>query len=399
MNLAVRDIRHNLGRFILTAMGIGLLLMTVMGMTGIYRGLVEDATGLVDRIGADLWVVQRDTRGPFAEVSNIPLSLEDRVRSVPGVARSRAFLSHTIQRESRGKPLRMVVQGLSWPQDHGQWLPIIRGRPIAALHYEMIADRILGLPLGEKVKLGKDLYTVVGITSGMAGTGGDGMAFFSLLDAQAIQRDIPGEAIRLDRAAQQEKTATRDIGRVQPALIEDGASLLGKMAPPISAVLVDVSPGANFRQVLSTIAAWGDVSVYTSADERELLLKGNVDKSRRQLWLFRVILVITSSIIMALIIYTLTLDKVHDIAMLKLMGARDSVVLGMIMQQAVLLGAFGYVFGYYVGQFAFPYFPRRVSLAPIDLLVIAGVVLGISILSSFLGIWRTSKIDPNLVLS
>jgi putative ABC transport system permease protein len=85
--------------------------------------------------------------------------------------------------------------------------------------------------------------------------------------------------------------------------------------------------------------------------------------------------------------------------MLKLMGARDSVVLGMIMQQAVLLGAFGYVFGYYVGQFAFPYFPRRVSLAPIDLLVIAGVVLGISTISSFLGIWRTSKIDPNLVLS
>ena len=149
MNLAVRDIRHNLGRFILTAMGIGLLLMTVMGMTGIYRGLVEDATGLVDRIGADLWVVQRDTRGPFAEVSNIPLSLEDRVRSVSGVSRSRAFLSHTIQRESRGKPLRMVVQGLSWPQDYGQWLPVTRGRPIAAAHYEMIADKILELPLGE----------------------------------------------------------------------------------------------------------------------------------------------------------------------------------------------------------------------------------------------------------
>jgi putative ABC transport system permease protein len=95
----------------------------------------------------------------------------------------------------------------------------------------------------------------------------------------------------------------------------------------------------------------------------------------------------------------MTLDKVHDIAMLKLMGARNSVILGMIMQQAVVLGAFGYVFGYYVGQFAFPYFPRRVALAPIDLLVIAGVVLGISVASSLLGIWRTSKIDPNMVLS
>jgi putative ABC transport system permease protein len=35
MNLAVRDIRHNLGRFALTTVGIGLLLMIVMGMCGI----------------------------------------------------------------------------------------------------------------------------------------------------------------------------------------------------------------------------------------------------------------------------------------------------------------------------------------------------------------------------
>jgi putative ABC transport system permease protein len=399
VNLAARDIRHNLGRFILTAMGIGLLLMTVMGMTGIYRGLVEDATGLVDRMGADLWVVQKDTRGPFSEISNVPRTLEDRVRGVPGVARSRAFVSHTIQRERRGKPLRMVVQGLSWPQDDGRWLPIMRGRPLAAPHYEMMADRLLGLSLGERVTIGKDVYTVVGITSGMIGTGGDGMAFFSLADAQFIQRDISGEAIRLDRAAQREKAAPLDIARVQPALLERGAGAFGAKDSPISAVLLDVAPGTNPSQVQSIITTWDDVTVYTSAEERELLLKGNVDKSRRQLWMFRVILVITSSIIMALIIYTMTLDKVHDIAMLKLMGARNSVILGMIMQQAVVLGAFGYVFGYYVGQFAFPYFPRRVALAPIDLLVIAGVVLGISVASSLLGIWRTSKIDPNMVLS
>ena len=44
MNLALKDIRHNFGRFALTAIGIGLLLMLVMGMGGIYRGLVDDAT-------------------------------------------------------------------------------------------------------------------------------------------------------------------------------------------------------------------------------------------------------------------------------------------------------------------------------------------------------------------
>ena len=72
MNLAVRDIRHNAGRFAFTSVGIGLLLMIVMGMGGIYRGLIHEATLLVDRVGADLWIVQGSTRGPFAEISRIP---------------------------------------------------------------------------------------------------------------------------------------------------------------------------------------------------------------------------------------------------------------------------------------------------------------------------------------
>ena len=44
------------------------LLMVVLGMSGIYRGLIHEATLLVDRIGADLWIVQGGTRGPFAEM-------------------------------------------------------------------------------------------------------------------------------------------------------------------------------------------------------------------------------------------------------------------------------------------------------------------------------------------
>ena len=40
MNLAIRDIRHNRGRFLLTSVGVGLLLTIVLSMSGIYRGLV-----------------------------------------------------------------------------------------------------------------------------------------------------------------------------------------------------------------------------------------------------------------------------------------------------------------------------------------------------------------------
>ena len=46
MNLAYRDIRHNLGRFVLTCIGLGMLLGVVLAMIGIYRGLVSEALAL-----------------------------------------------------------------------------------------------------------------------------------------------------------------------------------------------------------------------------------------------------------------------------------------------------------------------------------------------------------------
>jgi putative ABC transport system permease protein len=175
MNLAVKDIRHNLGRFALTSLGIGMLLMMVMGMVGIYRGLMEDATLLIDNVGADIWVVQNNTRGPFAEVSRVPKNLLDRVAVIPGVKNAREFIYHMIQREYHGKPLRMGVVGLSWPLDKGEWLPLIAGRSLSQAHYEMGVDQKLGVQLGEKLRLGKETFLVVGITKGMISSGGDGL--------------------------------------------------------------------------------------------------------------------------------------------------------------------------------------------------------------------------------
>jgi putative ABC transport system permease protein len=403
MNLAAKDIRHNFGRFALTTVGIGLLLMIVMGMGGIYRGLIREATLLIDNIGADLWVVQGSTRGPFAEISRVPANLEDRARAVPGVANARRFVSHTIQREHRGQPLRIVVQGLAWPEDRGDWVPLVAGRPLRQAHYEMIADRSLRLELGEKIQLGRNIYEVVGLTTGMVGSGGDGLGFFTVSDAQAIQFDLPGETMRLERQSRRARVESGDIGQVQPLLLEravGSASGIPALAPPqVSAVMLTITPGADPAQVVKTISTWPDVTVYSQQQQKDLLLSGMVDKARRQLGLFRVLLIIISTIILALIIYTLTLDKIHDIAMLKLMGARNRVIIGLILQQALLIGALGYGLAYWLGTFAFPKFPRLVVIETPDLLQLAGIVLGISVVASAIGISKAMSVEPNKVLS
>ena len=403
MNLASKDIRHNWGRFVLTTIGIGTLLMLVMGMGGIYRGLVDDATLLVDRIGADLWVVQKDTRGPFAELSRVPRSIEHRALAVPGVTAARSFVSHTVQRKHLGKPLRMTVIGLAWPDDTGGWLPLISGRALGQAHYEMIADATLGLNVGENVGLARDTFTVVGVTRGMVSSSGDGLAFFTLTDAQAVQFDQSGEAVRLERAARIHRLGEIDLGRSQPQLSERAAGTSADIpalgTSIVSAVLLGLAPGADRLAVARALASWPDVTVYGYEEQRELLLKGNVDRARRQLGLFRSLLIAVSAIIMALILYTLTLDKLHDIAMLKLIGARNSVILGLILQQALLLGLLGFGIAYLLGQWVFPRFPRRVVIVREDLFWLAAIVLGISLLASLLGVWKAMRVEPGEVLS
>jgi len=403
VNLAIRDIRHNLGRFALTAVGLGLLLMIVMGMGGIYKGIEDDAVLLINELDADIWIVQSQTRGPFAELSRLPSTIQDRALTVPGVLSARRFVTHTIQREHQGRPIRISIVGLSWPEDQGRWLPILSGRTIGQGHYEMVTDKTLGLVVGEHITLGKDSYQVVGITNNMISSGGDGLAFLTVADALAVQFDSVGEATRLGRAARRGRAQYTDLVQSQPGMLERAdlpASAIPALdAPAVSAILVNLKPGIESERVRSVMAGWADVSVFTSEQQRQLLLKGPVDRARRQIGLFRVLLVAISAIIMSLILYTMTLDKVHDIALLKLMGAKDRVIIGLVLQEAFLLGGIAYIIAFFIGKRLFPFFPRRVIITTDMLVWLAFAVVIICIIGSALGIRKAMNVSPNEVLS
>ena len=76
--------------------------------------------------------------------------------------------------------------------------------------------------------------------------------------------------------------------------------------------------------------------------------------------MFRAILLVVSVVIIALIIYTMTLEKTRDIATLKIVGAPDRTIAGLILQEALTLGLLGYVTGALLISQTYQYFPRRV---------------------------------------
>jgi putative ABC transport system permease protein len=371
-------------------------------MAGIYQGLVQDATSLSRTMQADLWVVQRGTFGPFADTSRVDPSVEARLASVPGVARARSYTYQIVQRDQGTQAVRVALVGLSWPEDRGNALPLVAGRPLGQPHGEIVADASVGLAIGESIRLGSDDYTVVGLTRHAVTSGGDGAAFLSVADSQRVQLDESADAIMTERERRRERLRNNDLGRMQPMLEELvvdprwRAPVLA--APAVQAVLVQVDSPAETEGIRRAIASWPDVTVYDQSQQEDLLIRGVVEKARLQLGLFSIILILTSSVVFASILYNMTLDKTHDIAVLKLMGASSVRVGGMVLQQAWLLGAIGYAIAVGLGTFAFPHFPRRVVITDPILWTGAVLVAVVATLSSVLGVVHGLRVDAGKVL-
>ena len=108
ISLAGRDILHAWGKFVLTGIGLGLLIGVTLTMAGVYRGMVDDARALLDNSGADLWVVQQDTQGPYAESSSLRDDVVRSVLGLPGVARA-ANVTYLTMQVRRAIKTRSVV--------------------------------------------------------------------------------------------------------------------------------------------------------------------------------------------------------------------------------------------------------------------------------------------------
>ncbi len=373
MNLALRDVRRNKLRFALTTFGVGLLLAVVMVMTGIYEGALTDALALPRAVGAELWVVQPRTFGPFAEPSRIPRDTRDLIRRMPGVAAAGAVTFQTVQTAVGGKPVRLYLEGYE-PGRPGGPATIVAGHGLTESHYQIVVDASSGLGLGESVPLGpyRDPYTVVGLTRGMVNSAGDPMAWVNLLDAQALQFAVPPPLERREQAAKRNPPTTSDI----------------------NAVVVRLEPGASASTVEQDISRWKHLAAVPEAQEEGYLTLFVIQKMQQQLGMFMGILITVSAVIIALIIYTLTMDKLRSIATLKFIGAPDRTIVGLIVQQALTLGVAAYAIGLTLVILTKNHFPRRVQLELRDLVIVLVIVIVVCLAGSVLGVRAAVKVDP-----
>ena len=401
ISLAGRDILHAWGKFVLTGFGLGLLIGVTLTMAGVYRGMVDDARALLNNSGADLWVVQQDTQGPYAESSSLRDDVVRAVQALPGVQRAAnvTYLTMQVRRAANAgatdervdnEDVRAMVVGFESGQP-GEPGYLVAGRHITRSHYEAVADVRTGFALGERIRIRRHDYSVVGLTRRMVSSGGDPMVFIPLKDAQEAQFLKDNDAILNERARTSANPALNRPG--VPGLLE---AIQASQANNrnVNAILVQVRPGVEAADVAEPVRRWKHLEAYTRVQMEEILVAKLIATSARQIGMFLVILAIVSAAIVAFIIYTMTLGKIREIAVLKLIGTRNRTIAGMILQQAMGLGLIGFIVGKVAATFWAPVFPKYVLLESGDALRGLVAVMLICALASTLAIRVALKVDP-----
>jgi putative ABC transport system permease protein len=314
---------------------------------------------LIESLNPDLWVVERFRGGPFSEQSTLAEDFHYSVAAVLGVTQASPYIAYPVEREIRGRSKRFTIigydvfGGLGGPNKRR-----LAGHQPA--HYEAVAHKKLGYRWGEDPLRPAPIYGG-GADRRRHLPDGEPVVFLSLPDAQEVlfQRDnetVRNQRERLRRSLARTANNSPEAAKLLPALQSD--------THIINAVLVKLAPGANRPEVARHIENWLYFSVYTSGEEIDLMLRGRLAKARMQLLTFRIILLIVSMVILTLVIYTFTMEKIRSIAIMKLMGAANWVIIRLVLEQSLLLTISSFIIGWLIIHQTQDFSPEDFSYAP-----------------------------------
>ncbi len=396
MDLAFYDLKLHKGRFIATVIGVGLLFTIVLAMNGLYRGNIYEGLALIRATNPDLWVVERYRGGPFNEQSTLPEFYHYSVESIPGVEKASPFIYYTVERPIGGKSRHFSIIGYDVFGGLGGPQKIVAGRSIEQAHYEMVAHVKLGVHVGDRIPLGLHTYTVVGLTKDAVDSEGDPIVYLSLHDAQEVLYQRDNEEIRGERERLRRTLSWQTY--LSPNQAENLAAPLQSDTHIINAILVRLKPGANHTEAARMIEKWLYLNAFSTEQEVQLLLKGRLASITKQLLLFRVLLLTISVVIVSLVVYTFTMEKIRSIAVMKLIGAADREIIRLVMEQSLLLTIGAFLFGLFLIHKTYSGFPRTILLLPGDDLLTFIVAFIGGILASVLGLWHALKTQPAMAL-
>jgi putative ABC transport system permease protein len=368
-NLARKLLLHDRLRFAVAIAGVSVSVMLVLVQVGLYYGFMDTASSVIDASHADLWVGKRGNESfefatPFDERTFY------KVASIPGVARAeRVLMSFAQFKLADGGDLGVQVVGVETTPGSPLLAPwnIVDGDP------RRLSEP--GAIVLDRSEYGKLKIDRVGHLTEIAGVRAEVVALTT-----GIRSFTTSPIIFTDL-----KTARSYI----PQLGDDA----------VTYVLVKVAPGIDPEVVRTRIDALPHLAAYTTA---------HMSERTRTYWSSRtgvgagffttaVLGVIVGFVVVGQILYSGTLQYIREYGTLKAMGARNSMVVQVILYQAMISAALGFVVGgaLAVGMRAAMHGANlTVALFPSLYVATAIITALMCALASLLSIVKVLRLDP-----
>ncbi len=165
--LARRNLAAEPQRLAASAIGVGLAVMLILLLDGLWSGLGAQTRLYTDNVGADLYVLQPGVRDLTGGASVLPLSALDAVRADPDVAWAAPVRTAYVVLDLHGTKVAVYVVGSITGQRGGAW-SLASGR-VPAADDEIVVSRVLArrhnFGVGDRVEVMGRALSVVGIAN------------------------------------------------------------------------------------------------------------------------------------------------------------------------------------------------------------------------------------------
>jgi putative ABC transport system permease protein len=368
---AIKTLIADRGKLLAAVVGVVFSVVLVNVQGGLFIGLIRKASLLVDQGNADIWVGHKLMNNvDFPQT--VPRRYVQRIRSIAGVKRAEPYLiGHSVMTLPDGGFEYVLVVGCEPATLLGAATPMQTNRSDAIRRPDGIlvdvddAHKIGSPRLGDIREIGRCRARVVGFTQGILG--------FLV---------TPYVFTTIDRAGE----------------------YLGRSSQDASYFLVQVADGASPQEVCRRIRERiPDLEAYTRNEYARISIGywmkrtglGISFGAATALGLF------VGLIIVAQTLYASVLDRIVDFGALKAIGAKESQVRSIILQQALSLA----IVGSMLGLVCVLIVQRlvRTPQAPIAIpwyisLGSCFMVTGVCLVASLLPYWRVRSVDPAMVL-
>lgn len=356
--LARRNLQRQRGRLVLSVGGVGLALLLILSLDALYAGMLRQITAYVDGTGAGAIVSQRGVKTMHMSSSSLPLSTLERVRRAPGVSRAEPILYSTVVLSGR-KPATAYLIGYrsgGGPRSYASGAR--RPGPGGMLLDRSVAERI-GVGVGDRLRVAGRSLRVTGLTGGTSSVVGS-VAFveYDTFLRATRARGIASYLLVWPKRGVSDAELSRSLaGRLPDASVQTRSQFVAQERRVVSDMSTDLIRGLTLVGFVVGVAVAG------------------------------------------LMIYTTTVQRVREYAVLRAIGLRSRSLYALVVRQALLVVGLGLVAALLLlGGLAIliPQLAPQVSLVLTsgDLLQAAVATLLIGLLASLFPARRVARVEP-----